>query len=97
MDVDAVTQLLGSLVKGKGKGSGKGNKGDKGVGRKVTQTKIWNVTTVERKDIKLQIVGQRSKTSPAKETPKDKRVKEKAQTRKARKAPARKAGRSRRV
>eukprot|EP00434_Breviolum_minutum_P042976 symbB.v1.2.038276.t1/scaffold5896.1/size48089/1 len=41
MEVDAITQWLGSLVKGKGKGkgSGKGNKGDKGGGKKGNPSK----------------------------------------------------------
>ena len=41
MEVDAITQWLGSLVKGKGKGkgNGKGNKGDKGGGKKGNPSK----------------------------------------------------------
>ena len=71
----------------------KATKETKAEERKATQVRTSSVTTVGRKDTKLQIVGLRKVTSPARETPKVKRVKEKAQVRKAQKAPERKVQR----
>ena len=91
MDVDAVAQLLGSLVKGKG--NGKGSKGDKGGGKKGNPNKDIECYNCGKKGHKASDCWAKKNDKPSKGNSKGNKGKGKGSNKKGSKAPGRKAQR----